>query len=499
MGCSKVSEVTETKTKASEEGTGTEPKSVTLLYSFAPGSLDPHTESITVRAGITETLVKIDENLEIKPWLAESWEQIDGKTWRFKVREGVTFHDGLPVDGEAVKASFERAIEVSKALQSLLKIESIEADGQQVTFKTTDEYPAFISELVHTNASVIQVNAENIEHAPIGTGPFKVTSYIQDVQIQLERFEGYWDGVAKLEKATVKFNSDGNVRSLSLQSKDADIAYHIPTESIEIIEKSDFLRIESIPSLRAHFILYNNNKATMKDVKVRQALDMLINRPVIAKDLMNGHATEANGPFNKNLPFGSPKEITAFDPDKAKALLEEAGYHLNAKGLMEKDGQTLSLKLATYQGRPELPLMAQYLLAEASLVGIEIDIVVVENVDSYLFENQDEWDMVTYSILTTPRGDGGYFFNVAYLPAASLNPGQIDNPELTSLIEVLNTTSDQFTRNELKSRGVEIIQEQVPQSFIVYPHIVVGVNERVINWKPGAEEYYLLTNTLDVK
>ncbi|MFN7249969.1 MAG: hypothetical protein ACK4M9_04170 [Anaerobacillus sp.] len=143
--------------------------------------------------------------------------------------------------------------------------------------------------------------------------------------------------------------------------------------------------------------------------------------------------------------------------------------------------------------------MAQYLQGEAGKIGIDIEILMIENVDSYLFEKQDEWDMVTYSNLTTPRGDGGYFFNVAYLPDGSLNPGQINLPELNSIIGTLNGTSDQQARNELKKQGVEIIQKEVPQSFVVYPHIVVGVNERVVNWKPGAEEYYLITKTLDVK
>ena len=504
IGCSstkdtEVAEKKETETKANEEVTKAEPKSVTLLYSFPPTSLDPHTESITVRAGITETLVKIDGNLEIQPWLAESWEQLDKTSWKFKIKDGITFHDGTLVDGAAVKASFDRAIELSKALQTLLKVDKIEAEGQYVTFITTDEYPAFISELVHTNASVIQVNADNIEQAPIGTGPFKVVSYTQDVEIQLERFDEYWDGAAKLDKATVKFNSDGNVRALSLQSKDADIVYHIPTEAIGTIDQTDSLRVESIPSLRAHFILYNQNKPMIQDVKVRQAIDMIINRPVIAEQIMNGHATPANGPFNVNLPFASKENFTEFNPDKAKALLEEAGYQLNSTGKLEKDGDVLSLKIATYQGRPELPLMAQYLQGEAGKIGIDIEILMIENVDSYLFEKQDEWDMVTYSNLTTPRGDGGYFFNVAYLPDGSLNPGQINLPELNSIIGTLNGTSDQKVRNELKRQGVEIIQAHVPQSFIVYPHIVVGVNERVINWKPGAEEFYLITNTLDVK
>lgn len=495
-GCSSTNETTSNEEETNQES---EEKSVSLLYSFAPESLDPHTDWITVRAGVTETLVKVDENLKIQPWLAESWEQVDEKTWTFKLRDGVTFHDGSVMDGEAVKQSFERALEVSQALQSLLKIESIEANGQEITFMTTDANPAFLSELVHTNASVVQVNAENIEQAPIGTGPFEVSSYSQDVEVKVDRFDEYWDGPAKLDYAIFKFNSDENVRALALQSSDADITYHLPVESLDAISNSEDLKVESIPSLRAHFILYNSTKPALQDVKVRQAIDAIINRPVIAEDIMNGHATPANGPFNPRLSFASDKPFTAFDPEQAIALLQEAGYELNEAGKMEKDGETLSLKLVTYAARPELPLISQYVQAEAAKIGVDIEIVTVENVDSYLYEQIDEWDMVTYSNLTAPRGDGGYFFNVAYLPDGSLNPGQINIPELNTITEELNRTSDQSERDHLHKQAVDIIREQVPHSFIVFPHIIVGMNERVTNWKPGAEEQYMITNTLDVE
>ncbi|WP_100405375.1 nickel ABC transporter substrate-binding protein [Bacillus solitudinis] len=501
IGCSSKNDVPTIQDQGSQEGKQENEgeKSITVLFSFAPSSLDPHAESISVRAGITETLVRIDENLEIQPWLAEKWEQVDETTWTFTLREGITFQDGSVLDGEAAKASFERAIEVSPAIQSLLKIKSIEASGQEITFHTEEEYPAFLTELVHTSASLVQVNAENIEESPIGTGPFKVNSYTQDVEIQLERYDGYWDGSAKIDKAVFKFNSDGNVRALSLQSNDADIAYHLSPEGLETIANTENLSVESIPSLRSHFLLYNQTKPAMQDVKIRQALDVLINRQVIAEEIMSGHATPANGPFNPSFPFGSDKKITSFNPEQAKALLEEAGYELNSAGKLEKDGEALSLNLITYTGRPELPLMAQYIQAEAMNIGIEINIVTAENIDSFLSEQLDEWDIATYSNLTAPRGDGGYFFNVAYSPEGSLNPGQINIQELNELIGQLNRTRDSGERIQLQKNAVEIIQEQLPQSFIVYPHVIVGLNERVTNWKPGAEEYYILTNTLDVK
>lgn len=501
MGCSNQSE--NTISQEQEEGTSESSeigdKSLTLLFSFSSKTIDPHQDWMGVRAGIAETLVKIDEDLQIQPWLAESWDQKDEKTWTFKIRDGVTFHDGTPVDGEAVKASFERVIEVNNAIASTLKIESIEANGQEITFITTEEYPAFLSELVHTNASIIKADIENISEKPIATGPFLVVDFTPEAEIKLERYEGYWAGTANLDEVTIKFNSDGNVRALALQSGEADIAYHLPPETLDPIENSDNLRVESVSSLRVHFILYNAAKPALQDVKVRKALDLLVNRPIAVSEIMNGYATAANGPFNPDFAFANEDEPESYDPAKAKLLLKEAGYEKNADGKLEKEGEVLELTLATYQGRPELPLMAQYLQAEATSLGIDVNVVTIENIDSYLWEQQDDWDLATYSNLTAPRGDGGYFFNVAYLPDGLLNPGQINIPELNEITKQLNVTANHEERVALQKRAVTIIQDEVPQSFVLHPHIIVGVNERVKNWSPGSEEYYLITNKMDVE
>lgn len=496
VGCSKETGSENSETK--EDKTSGD-KSVTLLFSFASKTIDPHQDWMGVRAGIAETLVKIDEDLTIQPWLAQSWTQTESNQWTFTISEGITFHDGTIVDGEAVKASFERLIETNDAMASNLKIESMEAAGQEITFVTTEDYPAFLSELVHTNASIVKVDADNISEKPIATGPFKVVGFTSESEIKLEKYDDYWNGAAKLDEVTIKFNSDGNVRALALQSGEADIAYHLPPEVLEPIEKNDKLHVESVPSLRVHFLLYNSKNAVLQDVRVRKALDLLINRPVMVSEIMNGHATAASGPFNPDFPFAGDYSPESYDPTRAEVLLKEAGYEKNESGKLVKNGKPIELTLATYQGRPELPLMAQYLQAEAATLGIMINIVTIENIDSYLWEKQDEWDLVTYSNLTAPRGDGGYFLNVAYLPEGSLNPGQINIPPLNDITKKINVTGNLEERLSLQREAVTIIKKEVPQSFILHPHIIVGVNERIKNWKPGMEEYYLITNLMDVE
>ncbi|MGG3739421.1 nickel ABC transporter substrate-binding protein [Aeribacillus pallidus] len=492
------------KTSTTETKDEHRKKTVTLLFSFGDSQLDPHLSWLPLRAGITETLVKLNDKLQLEPWLATDWEQKDKNTWVFTIRDGVTFHDGTLLDAKAVKASLERGIRVSKALEKSLKIESIEANGQTLTIRTKEPHPSLVSELVNPNTSIISVRAEEemgtdeFNKAPVGTGPFKVKKFTPDIEINLDRYEDYWDGMAKVEEVFFKFHSDANVRAVAFQSKEADIVYHLPVESIDEIEKDPDLKVESIPSLRAHFILYNMQKPELQDVKVRQAIDLLLSRKDVVNTVMAGQATIANGPFHSKFSFSNDGPAPSFDPNKAKQLLLEAGWK-EENGQLVKNGKPLTFKLVTYASRPELPLIAQLLQAEAKKIGVSIDIQTVENIDSYLYEHQKEWDLATYSNLTAPRGDGGYYLNIAYLPNGALNPGLINIPSLNELIHELNVTSEQEKRNELTKQAVQIIAKEIPQSFVVYPNIVVGVNNRVMNWSPGAEEYYLITNKMDVK
>ncbi|WP_134698787.1 nickel ABC transporter substrate-binding protein [Ammoniphilus sp. YIM 78166] len=478
-------------------------KKVTMIYNFKTGSMDPHNGAVPLRAGVVETLVRM-ENLELKPWLATKWESKDEHTWVFTIREGVTFHDGKSLDAAAVKASFERALAVNPKNVGALKIASMEANGQELTIVTSEPNPALPSDLVNPQAAIVNAEAEatmgseKFNTAPVGTGPFKVKQFTPDIEVVVERYDEYWDGQPKLNELTFKFNEDANVRALALQSREADIVYQVPAETIDVIQKVNDLRVESLAGLRVHFLLYNQQKPWIQDVRVRKAMDLLLNRESIANDIMLGNATPANGPFNTALPFGSKEPATSLDIEGAKKLLEEAGFEAGANGLLAKDGQPLKLELLTYQGRPELPLMAQLLQSDASKAGVTIDIKTVENIDTYLRENKD-WDLATYSVLSAPRGDGGFFLNSAFLPGGSLNAADVNIASLNSLVEKLNGTVELQERLQLTQEAVGIIKEEVPHSYAVYPNIIVGMNERIVDWSPGAEEYYMVTHKMDVK
>nr|WP_233523006.1 nickel ABC transporter substrate-binding protein [Peribacillus saganii] len=473
-------------------------KEITFLSNFPSETLDPHLNYTAVRAGVTETLVKVNQNQEIEPWLAESWKTSDGgQTWSFHIKKNITFQNGKKVDAAAVKASLERNIQVSEAMKTALKIKTMEADGQTLIISNERKLPHFPSELVHPNTAIVDSMAENIEQKPIGTGPFKVVSFEPNSKLELEKYEGYWDGEVKLDRATMTFNEDANARTTALQSGDADIVYRPAIESIESLKSDKSIKTDVVASLRTHLLMYNSGKETFKDINVRKAFDALIDRQSVADDIMAGQATVAKGPFLADSPYSPDYEKKQFSVEKAKKHLEKAGYELK-DGKMVKDGKQLTLNLMTYSYRPELPLISQLLQSNAKELGITIEIQQVENIDEYLAEKTD-WDIATYSLITAPRGDASYFLNSAYMAGGAINPGQIQNDRITKLIEDLNQTLDNKKRNELSKETIKIIDQEALHSFLVHPNNFVAYKDYVLNWQTSKSEYYTLTKDLDVR
>jgi peptide/nickel transport system substrate-binding protein len=472
-------------------------KEITFLSNFPFDTMDPHLNWTPIRAGVVETLVKVTEDYKLEPWLASEWETPDnGQTWIFEIRENVTFQNGNPLDAEAVKSSFERNIQTSEAMNAALKIDKMEADGQTLTFMLKEPLPEFPSELVHPNASIIDVSEENVETNPIGTGPFKVAAFESGSKIELDRFDEYWDGKPKLDKVTFTFNEDANARTSALQSGDADIVYRPALESLETLKQDKSIITEVVPSMRTTMLMYNMNLEPLKDENVRKALEALINREEVVENVMAGQAQIANGPFLPESPLSPTYEEKKFGLEVAKKYLQEAGYTFeNGKAL--KDGKPLELTLATYTYRPDLPLVAQILESNAKELGITIKIQIAENIDEYL-TSKNKWDLAIYSANTAPRGDAGYFLNSAYMPNGSLNFGQIEDPELLNVIKEFNGTVEEEKRNELAKKAVILIDSKRYNSFIVHPSNYAAYKDYVKNYQISNSEFYVITKDVDV-
>lgn len=452
------------------------------------------------RAGITETLVRLDEeNLTVAPWLAESWESEDRRHWTIDLRDDVTFQNGKPMTGESVKASLERALDENVAIQNALKIDTIEADGDKLEITTTQPFPEFASELVNPNTAIIDVSEPDIVNKPIGTGPFKLTSFTPGGKLDLDRYDEYWDGASPLDSITFSFNEDANARTLALKSGQVDIVYRPEVESLESLKAMDGMKVESTSTFRVHQLTMNMRRESMKDLNVRRALDALIDRQGIVDTILLGYGEAAIGPFLPSPPFAPTYTDTATESgaDVAVKYLNEAGY-TRQNGVMTKDGKPLQLTLLTYSARADLPLIAQVFQSDAKKIGIDVQIRQIDTPEDYMASNRD-WDIATYSNLTAPRGDAGYYLNATYHPKGALNFSGSEDPELTKIIDELNLTVAPEKRAELAEKAPNYVHDNVLNSFVPHPGTIVAYNgKKIKNWVTTRSEYYMITNKLDV-
>ncbi|MCT4783277.1 MULTISPECIES: nickel ABC transporter substrate-binding protein [Exiguobacterium] len=468
-----------------------------FVYNFSTQSLDPHRDSsyVPLRAGVTETLFKLnDETLSVDPWLARSFEQVNETTWRIYIREDVTFHNGKPLDAQAVKRSLDRSLDENIGLQSALRIKSITAEASNLLIETTIPYPELVNELVHPNTSIIDVTADAaIDQQPIGTGPFQVVSFQPGSNIQLERHNAYWDGTPKLDTVMFTFNEDPGSRTMALQSGEADIVYRPEIEMIDTLEQNGHI-VDKAETFRVHQLTMNLERGHMQSLAMRRMIDSLINREQIVDGILNGYATTAAGPFLPSFPFAPTYEN--HEEQDVLYLLKQDGYE-NVHGVLTKDGEPVRLKLLTYSSRPDLPLIAQLIQSDAKQAGITIDIQMIDTPEEYMASERN-WDLATYSNLTAPRGDGGYYLNATFHPDGALNFSGVEDSTLTQKIDRLNETVDRTERDRMTEEIAQYVDERVINSFLVHPSTNVALKDSVRGWVTEKSEYYMITKDLDV-
>ncbi|SDH87213.1 nickel ABC transporter substrate-binding protein [Alteribacillus bidgolensis] len=468
-------------------------KSITYAFHYPSEVLNPAVDVnyTSVRMGLAETLAHT-KNEEVEPWLAESWEQLDENTWAFTIQEGITFHDGSQLDAKAVKTSLEETMAESGAMDEALGIEEMKANGQELTIETKENSASFPSKLVHPNTAIWKPSDDKNE--VIGTGPFEMNDFKPNQQLNLQRYDGYWDGASELDEVSVLFNEDANSRLAALKSGDADIVYRPPVEDVNTLEEE--YQVDTVSSLRTHQLIYQMENPVLQDINVRKALDKLIDRKEVI-EAMNQEAVPAKGPFHEDFDFSVEREDDTSDIEEAVDLLEESGYSIK-DGVAVKDGEPLELTLVTYSARPELPLIAQLLQERAKQAGVTIDIQLIEQIDDYL-TNNTSWDLSIYSFVTAPQGDASYLLNTAYAPDGGLNVGNVEDDTLTEKIDAFNKESTEEKQNQLAQEATSMILDEYYHSFIVHPTNSVAMRQDITGWKTSTSEYYMITNEIGIE
>ena len=415
----------------------------------APAAIDE-----VVYANVFEGLTRIGRNGEVQPALAKSWEvSDDGLTYTFALRDGVKFHDGTAFDSADVVFALERAMgEASENAQKGLfeAIESVEAvDPTTVAVKLKRPAGDLLFNLGWGDAVIVAPEtADTNKSKPVGTGPFRFANWTKGSSLTLERNPDYWGEAPALDKATFRFIADPSAAVSAMLAGDVDAFPNFPApEALPQLEADPRFSVVVGSTEGETILAMNNARKPFDDVRVRRAIGHAIDRKAIIDGAMFGLGTPIGTHFAPHHPaYRDLTEASAFDPDKAKALLAEAGYPDGFKA-------TIKLPPPSYARRG-----GEILASQLRRVGIELEIVPVEwgvwvpevfkgkDYDLTIVSHTEPMDIGIY-------GRDDYYFNY-------------DSKAFDDIMAALNGETDEAKRYELMREAQNLIATDAVNGYL---------------------------------
>lgn len=329
-----------------------------LAMSSPPTSLDPHfynlTPNINVSRHMFDTLVEPDADSRPTPGLAASWSLVNNLTWEFKLRKGVKFHDGSEMTAEDVAWSMDRPATIvgspgkfDAATRAIINKKIV--DPYTIRFTTREPHPLMLSDMMAIRivsrkaTQGLSSDDFNSGKGMVGTGPYKFVKFLRDDRLELERFDGYWGAKPDWKNVTLRFIPNGATRVAALLSGDVNALENVPTPDLARLRGDASIGLTSRISQRLIFLAVDSVRAKspwvtdkdgkplennpLRDLRVRQALSMAINREAIKDRVMEGLSEPTNNLVPSVLFGHNPAlKVTKYDPEGAKKLLAQAGF-----------------------------------------------------------------------------------------------------------------------------------------------------------------------------
>lgn len=459
-------------------------------------------------AQIFEQLTLLTPDYQLEPMLATEWEFIEPGTWRFTLREDVTFHDGQPLDAEAVKEGlFDRyeALEGGGAIQATA--DSVEIiDDYTIDFTPAERLP-IPAMVAHPNYGIAAPGSD-IAKKPVGTGPFRFVDYVNQDHLTVERNEDYWGEPAYLDELTFRFIPDPDARRLALEAGDIDVAFEVSRSAVEPLrDRGLTIETSDVGSYQALYVNANGEPPwdTLANREVRRALAHAIDRDALVEHVYEGLATTDQTWVPPSVLGDHADRITGFkyDPEQAKSLLKDAGYEMGSDGFFAKDGERLSLTLVsgfpTATANRPAPAFLQEQFRE---VGVELEIVEVP--DSPAFGSRVESGEGDLFLETGNQNDG----NPAFLPLfVYTGPGGYAGRSISepaegygdALAAALESPSLDAMREHVADALTILIDEEASLIPVAGIFRIYGMTDDVLGFNPHPSFSHQKWNTVQLQ
>ena len=441
-------------------------------------------ESVKVCDMLYDTLIQYREDTtDLEPALAEAWESsADGLVWTFHLRQGVQFHDGTPLNADAVVFSLTRPEGVYRDFQAefINQITALDPFTVQITLKMP--FAPFINTLTGFSYSIVSPAAVqhlgvNFANHPVGTGPFKFVRWDRGDKIVLEANDAHWTGSPSLNRIIFRSIPDNSVRLMELQQGRLHAMEFPNPDDLPIIRGDGGLELLMQPSLNVGYVAMNMDKPPFDNLKVRLAINHAINKADIIEHLYQGTAIPAKGPIPPTLwSYDDTIEDYEYNPALAKQLLAEADY---------PDGFETTL-WALPVPRPYIPdgrALAEILQSELRHIGVEAKIVTYDW-GTYLEKTDNgEHDMAMLGWISDADPDNFFYYLLSKTHAEkpAFNIAFYRSDEMQDVLERARTSTDRNERIELYQQAQAIFHRDAPWVPLAHAQQLLVVDRRVRN------------------
>lgn len=492
-GCGAPGSDSDSGQKPGTEAEGsTSEKVVTYAIATDVTSLDPRNASATSTAAVIShlfsTLVRTDENQQIIPDAAESYEVIDDCTYKFTLKKGIKFHDGEELTSEDVKYTLDTIRKEDAAYQ-------LKSDFSFMDCEIIDDYNLYIKTEQPNNSTLLRLNYikiipkhyveevgdEAFSANPIGSGAYKFAAREKDAFVEMEAFDGYFGEKPSIDRLICKIIPEASARIAALEAGEVDLISGVSTSQVLRLEQTEGIVVETKPTTRIVYFSFNLIKdGPLKDLRVRQALNYAVNKEEIIKGVLDSYGSPIES-IGLSIFDGYDSSIKgySFDLEKAKALLKEAGY---------SEGLTLELA-GDYNGFINGADIAQAVAAQLLEAGIKV--TVVEKTNNTL---REEYAAGTTSDLTMYSW-GGPYNNINLTAKCCFMTGQrasaYSNPEFDKLVQTADAAIEPEAAKIAYSQVQQFIVDEAPGIMMYQQNAIFAHNDRIKGWVPRADEMLL--------